>query len=282
MSWVYYQLKNRFQRLREDPVDMETEYCYLPTDDWDGVKCDDLPHWMHPFQVATWNPTGKEGHLLEWLVGTIGAVTILSVIMSRHKSPKKGLRRHPLPLVYLLAGLYHLYYFKFYIPLPERGWSTTPCHLGWLIRLMMHFVPMSERLADILRHSLLCFSSLAALFIFQPDGEVTDAVSYGIFSWSLIHHALLITIPIFDVMTGRVSVLPPPALGTKKQPSKLKYFLKWHLISISVYLLLSGTIFTPISLLSGVNWVRSQIALLLKKFGVFQVDAHNMPLHSYS
>ena len=252
---VFDYFLHRYYRLVDGPIDLDTEYCYQATPYGEAVRCKDLPKWLHPLNVATWHPLGLTRHIMEWVACTLGSIILLNVLLRNYQGQtgRKGWARRPLMLLYLGAGLYHIYYYKFYLPLPQRGWATTPCHLGWITRLFMHVMPLTEQMQDVLSHMLLSFSSLAFLFIFE-DGEVGDAMYDGIYNWSLIHHSILITIPIYDVCTGRVAALPPPVPGGGRQKSVLKYFIKWHMVSVACYLLLYVTTFTPISLLSGVNW----------------------------
>lgn len=243
---------SRFQRLVDYPIDDFTEICFLKTDYSDEVPCSDIPDWLDPNGVATWDPVGANRHLCEWIVGTLIALGTFYVTYRNHNKSQEW-RRHPLALPFIAAGIYHCSYYSWFWGMPERSWLLTPCHTGWMLRMIIHYVPMTDSMADALRHTMLCFSSLAALFIFQPDGEINEAFS-GRFTWSLWHHLLLLYMPVHDLAVGNVCVLPPPSYRKTERYSDVKYFVKWHMVSIAVYLILYATICTPIALMSGANF----------------------------
>lgn len=249
-TWVLH----RFARLVDGPLTVDSEVCYQATQYEPEILCKDLPSWLHILNVATWHPMGQWRHALEWTSCLVGSVTMFYILLRNFKGTtlRKGWARRPMFLPYFGAALYHVRYYKYYLPLPQRGWGTTPCHFGWIVRLVMHIVPMPEFMHDLIGHALVSFTSLAFLFIFE-DGEVGDAMYDGVYTWSLVHHVLLISQPLYDIGVGRTAVLPPPVAG-KKQKSVFKYFVKWHIISVAVYLFMYVVLCTPISLMSGVNW----------------------------
>lgn len=245
---------HKYYRITDGPIGLDTRVCYKGTKWGAEVLCDDLPDWLDPRNVATWDPIGKARHVMEWLFNVVGAIILLNLLLRNYqgRTRRKTWARRPLPWFYFLCACYHMYKYDFYMGLPQRGWATTPCHAGWITRLTMHFVPLPEWLQDTICQVLLAFSSLAALFVFE-DGEVGDAMYDGVFTWSLIHHILLVTIPLYDVCTGRVAALPPVDVKGRSAPF-LKHFMKWHLVSVATYCILYAGIATPLSLMSGVNW----------------------------
>jgi len=250
-EWVLH----RYHRLVEEPITMDSKVCYEATDYGPAVLCSDLPKWLHKLNVATWSPIGKQLHFCEWCMATVVFFTIVPICLRNYKTltGRTTWKRRPLPWIYLFAALYHLKHYEFYWGLPQRGWATTPCHLGWIVRFFMHCVPLPEIVHDVVTQVLANFTSLAFLFIFE-DGEVGDAMYDGVFTWSLIHHVMLITIPFADILNGYLCVLPKPAEAGEKPRSIIKNFARWHMASVAIYLLMYVSIFTPVSLLSGVNW----------------------------
>lgn len=249
---------HRYDRIVDYAVEKNvTEVCYKATAYGPEILCKDLPDWLDPRFVASWHPVGKAGHLVEWIGGSIVGLGILFTIMPSMKGlwGRTDRHRRPMHWVYLIVVAIHLYKYNFFLTFPYRGWATTPCHMGWIFRLFMHFVPLSEPVGDALCQTLLSWTCLAILFILE-NGEITDAIHDGYLTWSVFHHSMLISIPGYDIVTGRVALLPPPP--PRRPKSWIRYYVKWlmktHMISHGAYLLMYATFITPISLLSGVNW----------------------------
>lgn len=184
-------------------------------------------------------------------------------------APTKNLpKRQPCRMhwIFFFMEMYHLYKYSFYLKLPYMGWAMSPCHLGWLIRLTMHFIPMTEPLMDVFNQILLSFSSLALLFILEGF-LIAITWEEAVWNWAFFHHLMLLIFPAYDIATGRVAALAPPAFPPHRTnvPSshapwqarwryQLKWLLRTHLISVAGYLFVYVTIVTHVSLITGVNW----------------------------
>ena len=90
-------IASRLQRLVDYPIDESTEICYLKTDLSDEVPCTEIPQWLEPNGVATWDPVGTTRHLYEWVACTLIALGIFHVTYRKHNKSQE-LHRHPLAL----------------------------------------------------------------------------------------------------------------------------------------------------------------------------------------
>lgn len=239
------------------------DICYLGPngeDDLDHVIfCRDLQDGQRSI-VGSWY-LQPERHIVESTIATIMAFLVIGYLKRNHdddknnsvKQQKKPLNQQP-PILMRLATLVM---FTTQLTYKLNGYDTkilqmlAPCNVLWILAMVLHFHPSLS--ASKFRQIIQLFSTYIMLPIVAlavPD--VSDLTLFAEVPMFFLHHTLLILIPVYYVVTGRVSLLTEGGGGGSFMVGASSNARHW-LMGCAYFTLLYFPIVSLVGIWSGIN-----------------------------
>jgi len=252
--------------LRYPPPAIEVtghDICYLGPngeDDLDQVIfCRDLQDDQRP-TIGSWY-LQPERHIVESTIVTITALLIVRYFQNNHDDDKnnksakqqKQLNQRPPALIRLVT----VFMFAMQLTNKLNSYDTkvlqmlAPCNVLWILAMILHFHPnlSASKFQGIVQLHV-TYIVLPIVAIAVPD--LSDLTKFWEVPMFFLHHILLILIPVYYVVTRRVSLITEGAEGSGFMMAASLNARHW-LIGCAYFSLLYFPIVSLVSIWSGTN-----------------------------
>lgn len=250
-----------------DDAIKQNSVCYHGDNNDNDILCKDMPDGMTVTQVAHWY-LSPERHIIEYIVVTILCSIIIKVILSnlttypesnneknKNKNSSLSLSLRPplfLRILTMACCTLNLLY-KYFGYDGKLYFLTMPCHTNWAMAIILCFYPnLSSHASNIICQIWIGMAGLTIVAIAEPD--LSDLTLPFEVPYFFIHHFVLLLYPFYYLVFGKITLLPLPLpLPLPQQESTLSCFMKWWMLTSTIFSLFYVTIVTPLCMYSGLN-----------------------------
>lgn len=201
-----------------------------------------------------------ERHIVESAIATVAALLVIGYLQISHhdknksdKQQQKRLNQQPPALIRLST----LVIFTMVLTYKLNGYDTkifqmlAPCNVLWILAMILHFYPnLSASKFRLIVQLFSTYIMLPIVAIAVPD--LSDLTLFGEVQVFFLHHIILILIPVYYVVTGRVSLITEGGGGSSLMTVVSMNARHW-LMGSACFTLLYFPIVSLVSIWSGIN-----------------------------
>jgi len=197
--------------LQSPPPEVETtgnDICYLgPNGEDDSDKvifCRDLQEGMRSW-VGSWY-LQPERHVMESIVFTIASFLVIIYLQHEDNDIKSAKRRKPPSILMKLITLFIFTSQLYYKGRQKFLEMLAPCMILWCLAMVLHFYPnLSTSKFQCIIQLFITWIGLPIAAIAKPD--TSNCTAFGEAAMFYVHHSILIFMPVYYVLTERVSAV---------------------------------------------------------------------------